>query len=279
MRIKFFCPIWGMVPDYIDQIEGSLDLVFSKIKNLGYDGVEMAIPTDTTQKKLILELLSEFNLKLIALQWAAAGKTIEEYLASYEEHIISAAGTNPLFINCHSGKDYFSWEENCRVIDRAYQLMQRTGIQILHEIHRGRFTFHAQGLQPYLNAYPDLKLAADFSHWCNVSESYLQDQPENVDKAIKHSMHIHARVGHPQSCQVSDPRAPEWEEALNYHLAWWDAIFDHRKKQGSELLTVTPEFGPGNYMPLLPYTRQPVADQWEINLWIKDLLKDRYRSL
>jgi hypothetical protein len=29
------------------------------------------------------------------------------------------------------------------------------------------------------------------------------------------------------------------------------------------------------HMPALPYTRQPVADLWEVNLFMKDLLKER----
>jgi hypothetical protein len=28
-------------------------------------------------------------------------------------------------------------------------------------------------------------------------------------------------------------------------------------------------------MPTLPFTRQPVANQWEINLFMKDLLQQR----
>jgi|GEM_PF-5031671 len=39
MKIKFFCPIWGMVPDYIDKIEGDLPAILEKIKTAGYDGV------------------------------------------------------------------------------------------------------------------------------------------------------------------------------------------------------------------------------------------------
>jgi hypothetical protein len=29
-------------------------------------------------------------------------------------------------------------------------------------------------------------------------------------------------------------------------------------------------------MPALPFTRQPVANQWEINVYMKDVLKKRY---
>lgn len=30
-------------------------------------------------------------------------------------------------------------------------------------------------------------------------------------------------------------------------------------------MTITPEFGPAPYMPLLPFTQQPLGNQWEIN--------------
>ena len=275
MKLKFFCPIWGLVPDYTDKISVPIEPVIEKIKLAGYDGVEMTIPSDIGQKNELQLLSSKYDLELIALQWVANGKDIHEYLRSYEAHIFSDAELQPNYINCHSGKDYFTFQENCLVINKAFELQESTGIQIIHEIHRGRFTFHSYGIQPYLTEFPDLKLTADFSHWCNVSESYLQDQQINVLNTIKHCEHIHARVGHPQGCQVNDPRAPEWEEALTHHLEWWDMIVKHKQKEQAQTLTITPEFGPGPYMPLMPYTKEPIASQWDINLWMRSVLKDR----
>jgi hypothetical protein len=39
-----------------------------------------------------------------------------------------------------------------------------------------------------------------------------------------------------------------------------------RRAEGREWFTLTPEFGPPEYMPCLPFTRQPVADAWEVNV-------------
>jgi len=36
------------------------------------------------------------------------------------------------------------------------------------------------------------------------------------------------------------------------------------------------EFGPIDYLPSLPYTRQPVANQWDINIFMLQLLRKRY---
>jgi len=41
-------------------------------------------------------------------------------------------------------------------------------------------------------------------------------------------------------------------------------------------MTFLAEFGPIDYMPAIPFTRQPVANQWEINVWMMELLRGRY---
>ena len=122
---------------------------------------------------------------------------------------------------------------------------------------------------------PELRITLDISHWCNVHESLLADQEETVNLALSRADHIHARIGHPEGPQVNDPRAPEWDEAVKSHLAWWDKIIEQKKKNGQRM-TILTEFGPPYYMPALPYTQVPVADQWAINVHMMKLLRKRY---
>jgi hypothetical protein len=51
---------------------------------------------------------------------------------------------------------------------------------------------------------------------------------------------------------------------MAYHLGWWDIAIAHQLRAGASYCTITPEFGPNPYMPSLPYTRQPLADQWDL---------------
>jgi hypothetical protein len=93
--------------------------------------------------------------------------------------------------------------------------------------------------------------------------------------ALGRTSHIHARVGHPEGPQVSDPRAPEWADALHAHVAWWDKVMQQKKQLGGTM-TVLTEFGPPDYMWSLPYTRQPLSDQWAINVHMMELFRKRY---
>jgi hypothetical protein len=126
---------------------------------------------------------------------------------------------------------------------------------------------------PYLEKFKDLKLNADFSHFCNVSESLLADQEHVLEKIIPHCHYIHARVGFDQSAQVNYPFAPEWKTNLERFTSWWQTIIDIAKARGEELFYVCPEFGPFPYIQQLPFTKEETVNQWKVNLEMMEYLK------
>ena len=174
-------------------------------------------------------------------------------------------------------KDYYTFEQNKQLIDLARTVSSNTGVKILHETHRGKFSFAAHIARTYLEKIEDLRITLDISHWCNTAESFLHDQEEAVDLAISRTDHIHSRVGYPEGPQITDPRAPEWKEALDFHLKCWDAVVAKKRAENAPVLTVTSEFGAPPYLPLLPYTKQPVVSQWDVNVFMMELLKERYK--
>ncbi|MFC0182698.1 hypothetical protein SAMN04515674_12127 [Pseudarcicella hirudinis] len=267
MNIKFYAPHWGNTL--------SFDSFCQNVKSAGYNGVEMDLPFESSEKQAILETLQKHDLELIGQYWQSFESDLEEHAGNYEKYLRNLIEAKPVFINCQTGKDYFSFEQNKKLFDLAAQLSEESGIKIIHETHRGKSLFAAHITQNYLHNIPDLRITLDISHWCNVHESLLADQQAAVGLAISHTDHIHSRIGHPEGPQVNDPRAPEWAEVLQTHLNWWDQIVRIHQKNDT-VLTITTEFGPADYMPKLPYTQMPVANQWDINVHMMNLLKERY---
>ena len=65
----------------------------------------------------------------------------QEHLTTFKNMIDAAAyntSQKPIYINCHSGRDYFSHEDNQAFIDHTLDLAKKTGIRICHETHRSR---------------------------------------------------------------------------------------------------------------------------------------------
>ena len=259
---------------------GSTDTFCAKAKEVGYDGIEMWWPSDTQSQTELFDALKKHQLEVGFL--CGVGETDPvKHLAAFKQMINAAAKQNiqpPLYINCHSGKDYFPVDINSHIIQHTIDLAKETGIIICHESHRSRILFAAHIAKQYINQFPDLRITLDISHWCNVHESLLHDQEDTVQLALSRTDHIHARVGHPEGPQVSDPRAPEWQDAVKRHLGWWDKVVELKIKSGAKQLTILAEFGPPDYMPTLPYTRQAVADQWGINVYMMQLLRNRYKA-
>lgn len=272
MQIKFFCPKWGS-----DNI--TWDNFCAKVKAAGFDGVETPVPFDTGEQSEIAAALKKHGLLLIGQYYQSFEKDLEQHKQSFKAHLENLAALHPLLIDAQTGKDYFTIAQNSELFKLAGEITGRTGVVIAHETHRNKALFAAHATKQLLEANPAVVITADFSHWCNVSESLLEDQEEAVDVAIGRTVHIHARVGHQESAQVSDPRAPEWAEQVQAHLNWWDKIIQHRLNNGAQLTTITPEFGPAPYMPALPYTKMPVANQWDINVYMMEMLKERYKDI
>jgi sugar phosphate isomerase/epimerase len=267
--LKIMATNWGF--------PGTIDEYCAKAKHEGYDGIEIWWPLDKKEQDELFNALKKNSFE-VGFLTAGGESNFKDNFASFKK-MINAAATNaaqkPLYINCHSGKDYFSFDDNKNFIEHTMQLAKDTGIKICHETHRSRILYSAPIARTFIEKIPGLRITLDISHWCNVHESLLQDQQETIDMVLQRVDHVHARIGHQEGPQVNDPRAPEWSDAVKAHFAWWDKVVELKKKNG-ERLTVLTEFGPPHYMPALPYTVQPVADQWAINVHMMQLLRKRY---
>lgn len=275
MNIYYCCPYWGSETL-------SADNFINKAISDGYSGVELLLqPPDEMTNQFMLAIdaarktINDFYF--IALQLVFPAKEqVSDYIKKMERNLADISSLNPLFINSHTGKDYYSFDDNCRIIEAAMNFSTKNNVRILHETHRSRFAFHTATLLPYLQKFPEMELTGDLSHFCVVSESMLEDQEEILDQIFPRIFHLHARIGYEQGPQVNDPQAPEWDMHVNRFIGWWQKIINLKQKAGEQVLTITPEFGPVPYMPMLPFTQETTSVQWENNLFIKKLMQSKF---
>ena len=265
MKIKILSPLWGH--EHLP-----LERFLDKIRASGFDGIDTWIPVDPAEKKILFDYLEKHEMYMVSHQYRAEGSTFDKFRSSFIQNLYECAEAAPLLINSHTGRDYFSLPQNLELIDAASEFSAKTGIDVAHETHRGRVGYSPYMISEIFNKRPDFRITADFSHWVCVTESMLENIKEIVDEAIKRSLHIHARVGFEQGPQVADPRAPEWGYAVDKFLEWWEQIILANLNSGRAVLPITTEFGPAPYMPKMPFSGKPLADQFEVNCYMKKIL-------
>lgn len=268
--VQYFCSWWGL--DHL-----GLEPMLSKIAEGGYDGVEIGIPEDPFLQDDLRRYLEKYNLDIIAHQYQADHRDFESYVQSFRTWLEVAASFGPLLINSHTGRDFWSLEQNTQLVQVAREIEDRYRVSVIHETHRGRFLYSTAASRMYFEHLPDLRINADLSHWVCVSESLLQDQEPIVEEAISRAEHIHARVGYAEGPQVPDPFAMEWHEELEVFMGWWKRILMRFQKEGREFLTITPECGPPPYTWRIPGSREPLSDFWEVNLKMMEYLQGNLR--
>jgi sugar phosphate isomerase/epimerase len=252
-----------------------MDAFVARVAADGFDGTEMFLPLISDPPQRVLELHEKYGLSHRIIDIVTEGDSPADHRTSFDAAFERALAYQPDLINSHTGRDIFSFADNVALYRHAAARSADAGVALVHETHRYRPTYSTIETRRYLEAVPDLLLNADLSHWMVVHESDLSDQEDNVEIALQRSRHIHARVGFEEGPQVNDPRAPEWAAHVERHIELWRRVVDHCRTNGLATLAITPEFGPHPYVPTLPYTVSPVVDVWEVNVFMKDMLRDR----
>ena len=272
MRLELYYPLWGNETTPLKEY-------CEKLVDAGYHGVEAFVPDEGLDGEEFRATLERHGLKFVAQHALTLESDFAKHRETLDRRLRRLAALQPEFLSSQTGRDYFSFDENRELLVLAEEISKDTGVPIIHETHRGRFSFAAHALRPYLEKLPELKLTLDISHWCVVSESLLEDQEGAVEMALNRAEHVHARVGGPQTPQIIDPRSPVWETEVSRHLMWWRQIAERYVREGRDRMTVTVEFGPVPYTTVHPQHGKPLVEQWEANLAIRELLTTHLSDL
>ena len=262
-EVLLFRTLWGW--------QGSLDQALRRSLETGFDGIEVNLEHPclvAVSTSHLLDALQRQDQALI-LEIVTGGDYTPHLADGPQQHLDQLAAAleralplSPLKINVITGSD--SWSEAVQhdFLAAVLDQLEPLSCPVMLETHRSRSLFDPGGCL-WLKQHPRLRLTADLSHWCVVSERLMTPELEPIQLMADRVDHIHARVGHAQGPSVSHPFAPEWAEALEAHRRCWQLFLDRRAAAAP--LTITPEFGPDGYMPLQPFSAKPLADVDALN--------------
>ncbi|MGW8229364.1 MAG: sugar phosphate isomerase/epimerase family protein [Gammaproteobacteria bacterium] len=266
MQLKLFKTLWGFTGDFEVAIEQAVEA--------GFQGLEGAAPADAKLAMRWKRLFDNAGLDFIA-EITTAGSYVPDRNADLQEHLDSLESKlehslrlDPLFITCLGGCDAWPEAKNVEFFSRAMELANAANCIISFETHRGRALFNPWITERIVAQLPEIKLTCDFSHWCVVCERLMDTELEVLQRLAPNAWHIHARIGYDQGPQVPHPAAPEYHYALRSHQDWWELIWRQQIQKHWSVTTMTPEFGPDGYLHETPFSREPVADLWEVNQWM-----------
>ncbi len=264
MELQLFKTLWGHSGTLAEAAEQAVAAGFA-----GLEGNADRLPRDELHSALQSSGLRYIQEIVTAGNYVPRRHdTVEQHIADVERQLVLGQTLQPQQVTVIGGCDAWSLEQSVRFFGEAQEIAARRGIVCSFETHRSRSLFNPWVTLAILERLPELRLTCDFSHWVVVLERQLDDDWDVVFEVAKHAHHIHARVGYDQGPQVPHPAAPEYAQALTSHQRYWEAIWSAQHATGVSRTTMTPEFGPDGYLHTLPFTRQPVADLWEINAWM-----------
>ncbi|RYF99124.1 MAG: hypothetical protein EOO02_17535 [Chitinophagaceae bacterium] len=157
MKLKVLCTRWGSehlpVQEFIDKVIAT-----------GYDGIDTWLPENYDERERLFKLAEENKLIVVIQQYQAAGNTIAAFCNNLRTHLSEAASYKPYLINSHTGRDYFSFEDQQRVLDASDDFSEGRGVLVSHETHRGRIGYSPSNAMQHFRLRPAMKVTADISH-------------------------------------------------------------------------------------------------------------------
>ena len=280
MNIEIYRTAWGLTgpgnlyPTLLEFVDSASEE--------NYDGVEFPVfymdgePGGAEQAERELTIrFGHLGLNFIALIATRAEDwgDYDAHLQSFRSQAETAARMGATKAAVHAGADSFGIDRGKQFLEDCLRVANDLNIVPCFETHRARILYNPFTCATLLDQLPALELTSDLSHWLLVVDRVPNDIMDLFDLASARTGHLHARIGHEKSPQVTEPSDPAWEAHLELYRRWWQISIDAQAAKGRRL-TVSPEFGPPPYMHAEPFTGKPSADIVAVNRWMREKLKN-----
>lgn len=273
--LKVYQSLWAMELRRPDKFEWSDEERFQMIKDAGFDGVcldpaphEIA---DTLAKKHLFE---KHGLDCMINAFPKSDTDLRDLLQLSKDMnatTFSIIGTvYPL-----------TAKEALPIIRRWIAIGADMGVDIMFETHRDCITNDMFLTLELIQALPEMRLCADFSHYVLNRELALPLSLEFsrlFDKLIERSDCFQGRISNREQIQIpiGFPQHAEWVDLFKEFWLKGFQAWRARNPQDAEMVFLC-ELGPPHYA-ITDANGHELSDRWEEALTIKEWVKDIWQK-
>jgi hypothetical protein len=268
-HLKVFQSLWGMdaLPgiDLDNDVAGALD----RIVAAGFDGVAVNLARTARAAATARRMVDE------GLSWEAQGFVRDAGdLARYLDQAIALGAVD--HVNIQVANIAPTLDAVMGLMATLLAVSKGCPIPVLYETHRGRLTNDLFWTTDLLDAFPDLMLTGDLSHYVTAHEMQLPVEPhlgERIETVVDRCDAFHLRIAGPNQVQmpVEAPISAPWRAVFE---DWWRRGIDSwlARAGADDHLPIVCELGPPPYAITDPSGRE-MTDRWAEAIALRDLAR------
>ncbi len=273
-KLLIYQSLWAMERRRPDGVEWSLDEKLQMIHEAGFDGAGVRF-ADRAYARTVTAYLRARGLSWQAQCYPKSVDDLKPIIETVQE-----LGAD--HVNLQPDVRPYTLEECVPLLEGWRRLGEEAGLAVHVETHRDRMTTDLFFTLRLLDAFPDLRLTGDLSHYLLGREFAWPVSDENhrlMHRILDNCWGFHGRVASREQIQVQISFAHQ-KEWLDLFLGWWEYGFRSWRKRAPRDATLTflCELGPKEYAMTGPDGYE-LSDRWQEALLMKRLVRELWDRL
>ena len=273
-KLLIYQSLWAMERRRPDGLEWTLDEKLSMIRDAGFDGAGVRF-ADPAFARTVTDFLKAHGMSWQAQCYPRSVDELKPILETVQElgadHVNLQADVRP-----HTVAECVPLLEGWR------RLARDAGIRVHVETHRDRMTTDLHFTLRLLDAFPDLPLTGDLSHYLLGREFAWPVSDENhrlMHRIIDNCWGFHGRVASREQIQIqiSFKHLQHW---VGLFMGWWEYGFRswRRRAPADATLTFLCEMGPPEYAITGPDGYE-LSDRWQEAQLMMQMIRDLWSRI
>ncbi len=273
--LKVYQSLWAMQPHDQSGEVLSLDAVAGKVADAGYDGLAIDLgAADVATAHAIRPHLERAGLTPLIV---AFPKTVE----SLRETLVMAKDFGSPYVNVIGQVFPLTVEGMIPVIRTWIEMADQVGIPVHFETHRNCITNDLFSTLCLLDAVPEMRLAADLSHYMVDREFKLPLSTWErglIQRCLARSDSFQGRVASRQQVQlqINFPQHAKW--LALFQEFWRAGLADWRARNDSGEVVFLCELGPPEYA-MTDADGREMSSRWDEALQIREMVQTIWAEL